>query len=492
MSNVLRTLSVAALLVALTPLAFAQGAVSNAADVAPTGAVQVFDFMPLPAPVPENTECYNNGPLFNSPGTHGGGLDESILVGDENLFGWGAQGGTVNNRMADDYVAQAGCTNLKGAVFYKYQTGATAPSINGVDLQVYGSDGSGMPDTGNVVCSSSTLAGAVTFTNTFRVTTAGGDSQRRLQRVAVDFPSGCTLTVGQRYWFGIESVGTLASGPWQPPVPRPLGATTCPGPTNGMGAKQSIAGAAFAPAFTNGVDCQSDMPFALLGADEPECDIKFLASDITYDSGTRRLCVIVTVRNNGTGPRGARLELDFNRMGGNPQGTRVLGSGSIPGGVQVTRTVCLTVPAAAPDGNYNFTLRLVDPATGNDCSVYQETIAISAPRLPGDAADGALFEVEEAADFSASASATTGTGVAVAPNPFARQTTVSYEVASAADVRLAVYDVLGREVAVLVDGRMEAGSHSAVFNASDLAAGTYVYRLVVGNDVQTGRMTLAY
>ncbi|MDX1421013.1 MAG: T9SS C-terminal target domain-containing protein, partial [Rubricoccaceae bacterium] len=60
-----------------------------------------------------------------------------------------------------------------------------------------------------------------------------------------------------------------------------------------------------------------------------------------------------------------------------------------------------------------------------------------------------------------------------------------------ADVRLAVYDVLGREVAVLVDARVEAGTHRAVFEAGDLAAGLYVYRLQVGTDVRTGRMTLA-
>jgi hypothetical protein len=80
---------------------------------------------------------------------------------------------------------------------------------------------------------------------------------------------------------------------------------------------------------------------------------------------------------------------------------------------------------------------------------------------------------------------------AVAPNPFAGRTQISYEVASAAPVRLSVYDALGREVAVLVDGPQEAGAHTATFDARGLAAGTYVYRLVVGSEVRTGRMTLA-
>jgi serine protease AprX len=81
--------------------------------------------------------------------------------------------------------------------------------------------------------------------------------------------------------------------------------------------------------------------------------------------------------------------------------------------------------------------------------------------------------------------------VVVSPNPFEARANVSFTLAEASDVRLAVYDVLGREVAVLVDGQVEAGAHTAVFDASSLAAGTYVYRLVAGTQVETGRLTVA-
>jgi hypothetical protein len=50
-------------------------------------------------------------------------------------------------------------------------------------------------------------------------------------------------------------------------------------------------------------------------------------------------------------------------------------------------------------------------------------------------------------------------------------------VPEAADVRLAVYDRLGREVAVILDGRMDAGNHEARFDATGLASGVYLYRL---------------
>ena len=52
-------------------------------------------------------------------------------------------------------------------------------------------------------------------------------------------------------------------------------------------------------------------------------------------------------------------------------------------------------------------------------------------------------------------------------------------------MRLTVYDVLGREVAVLVDERLPAGRHEAVFEASGLPSGVYVYQL------QTARQRLS-
>jgi hypothetical protein len=66
------------------------------------------------------------------------------------------------------------------------------------------------------------------------------------------------------------------------------------------------------------------------------------------------------------------------------------------------------------------------------------------------------------------------------PNPFNPSTTILYQTPRAGDVRVAVYDLLGREVALLVDGVQTAGFHSAVFNASKLSSGVYVYRLTSG------------
>ena len=77
------------------------------------------------------------------------------------------------------------------------------------------------------------------------------------------------------------------------------------------------------------------------------------------------------------------------------------------------------------------------------------------------------------------------------PNPFNPHTTIRFGLPESAQVRLVVFDVLGREVAVLVDGRVEAGRHTAVFDGSGLPSGTYLVRLTTdAGVVRTQRLTL--
>ena len=77
------------------------------------------------------------------------------------------------------------------------------------------------------------------------------------------------------------------------------------------------------------------------------------------------------------------------------------------------------------------------------------------------------------------------------PNPFNPQTTITFSVKSTSHVRLAVYDMLGRELQVLVNGVLNAGSYDAVFDAGDLPSGTYLSRLVTPTGVTTSKMILA-
>jgi subtilisin family serine protease len=76
------------------------------------------------------------------------------------------------------------------------------------------------------------------------------------------------------------------------------------------------------------------------------------------------------------------------------------------------------------------------------------------------------------------------------PNPFRQQATVEYALPKAQEVRLVLYDVLGREVAVLDNGRKDAGHHTVRLNADQLASGVYFGRLKAGNKQLTQKITV--
>jgi hypothetical protein len=80
------------------------------------------------------------------------------------------------------------------------------------------------------------------------------------------------------------------------------------------------------------------------------------------------------------------------------------------------------------------------------------------------------------------------------PNPFNPSTKIQYSLANAAQVSLKVYNVLGLEVATLVNGRQEAGSYTVPFGINTgtlgLSSGVYFYRLEAGSFVSTKKLVL--
>lgn len=76
------------------------------------------------------------------------------------------------------------------------------------------------------------------------------------------------------------------------------------------------------------------------------------------------------------------------------------------------------------------------------------------------------------------------------PNPFNPATSIKYKVASITNVKLAVYDILGREVATLVDEIKPPGTYEVSFDASRLSAGMYVYTIQAGKFSETRKMLL--
>ncbi len=76
------------------------------------------------------------------------------------------------------------------------------------------------------------------------------------------------------------------------------------------------------------------------------------------------------------------------------------------------------------------------------------------------------------------------------PNPFNPSTTITFSVAERSKVQLAVYNVLGEQVALLVDEEREVGVYHIRFDASELTSGIYFYRLNTHHDVLTKKLTL--
>jgi hypothetical protein len=76
------------------------------------------------------------------------------------------------------------------------------------------------------------------------------------------------------------------------------------------------------------------------------------------------------------------------------------------------------------------------------------------------------------------------------PNPFNPSTTIKFELPKASQVNLTVFDILGREVSVLVNERRDAGVYEVKFDAAGLSSGVYFYRLQAGDFTQTKRLLL--
>jgi hypothetical protein len=80
--------------------------------------------------------------------------------------------------------------------------------------------------------------------------------------------------------------------------------------------------------------------------------------------------------------------------------------------------------------------------------------------------------------------------IAAYPNPFNARTRIVFSLPDAARVNLAVYDIGGRLVANLVDGKQEAGVHSALFDARDLPSGIYLVHLEAAGNVARQKLAL--
>ena len=160
----------------------------------------------------------------------------------------------------------------------------------------------------------------------------------------------------------------------------------------------------------------------------------------------------------------------------------------MPGGGSVIRDMTQNVPANAPPGDYLYRAAVGDygwSAWAEDSFPFTKT------------ADGDGSYVGDWNCTGWDDAYITG-GIApeshllmtVSPNPFNPIAEISFTLEESKVIKLSVYDITGREVAVLNDGYESAGSHKAVFNAGNLSSGVYFFTLQAGGDFTTVKSIL--
>jgi len=209
---------------------------------------------------PDQVVLYCNVPACNPvcPGlvTHPGACaapypDDSRLNTGETTFGFG-HAVSANIRVADDFTIPPGEQwQIDGITFFAYQTGATTPTVNAVNYNIWSG---AAPPNGAIIFNSTAYCGAA-FTGIRRTnSTATCAGDRVIQQVCAGGVPTC-LPAGQ-YWIDWQTAGSSTSGPWVPPL------TCIPGASTGNAIQFTSTGWA---AITNGTSGPCGLPFIING-----------------------------------------------------------------------------------------------------------------------------------------------------------------------------------------------------------------------------------
>ncbi|HMN16205.1 MAG TPA: T9SS type A sorting domain-containing protein [Ignavibacteriaceae bacterium] len=208
---------------------------------------------------------FDNGPLVTNPAGGSGGADLSALQTAIGLgtYGFGAQI-SAGNSVADDFTINGASWNIEELQFFTYQTGSsTTSTINDARIRIW----NGAPNAGGTIVFgdlTTNRLSSTSWTNIYRaLDTSPSASDRPIMRVVVQFSPALTLGPGT-YWVEVSLGGTLASGPWAPPVSI-VGQTT-------TGDALQLTSTGWAAAV-DGTYPQG-IPFIVLGNSGPPCPVQ--------------------------------------------------------------------------------------------------------------------------------------------------------------------------------------------------------------------------
>ncbi|MFT5516936.1 MAG: hypothetical protein ACI80V_003075 [Rhodothermales bacterium] len=130
------------------------------------------------------------------------------------------------------------------------------------------------------------------------------------------------------------------------------------------------------------------------------------------------------------------------------------------------------------DSDISITAIVVEPETGDVTFGTSDGWLLTASQPAGVSVSGTL-EIPE--DYALGQNY---------PNPFNPITTIPYSVPVSGPVELAIFDLLGREIAQLHVGIVDAGRHAALWDASEVPSGVYLYRMRAGSFTSVRRLVL--
>ncbi|MBX3059499.1 MAG: proprotein convertase P-domain-containing protein [Anaerolineae bacterium] len=241
--------------------------------------------------VPEDI-LYDNGPLVTHPGGGAGGADVSALQTALGMgtFGFGNQV-SAGNRVADDFTVTGGGWLVQNITFFGYQTGSsTTSTFTAVNLRIW--DGPPNDPNSNVVFGDTTTnrMTATGWSNIYRtLDTSLGATDRPIMANVTDIN---TFLPPGTYWVDWQANGTLASGPWAPPISI-LGQTT-------TGNAMQFTTAGWADLVDVG---PQGLPFIIEGLSDcsSPSDVPWLSVDPTSGSNGGGTSTDVTVTFDSTG-----------------------------------------------------------------------------------------------------------------------------------------------------------------------------------------------
>jgi hypothetical protein len=164
---------------------------------------------------------------------------------------------------------------------------------------------------------------------------------------------------------------------------------------------------------------------------------------------------------------------------------------SLPSGwIMAKNNLTQFVPNSAPQGIYHYNAYLKDHNTW--ALLAQDSFQFE--KLAGDGPPNhnygwACLGWDEE-DMSISTLPTKFALHPPSPNPFNPQAELTFDLPEAGLVKLVIYDITGREVAVLQNGTLQPGTYHRVFEGAELASGVYFAHLKVGNFQQTQKLAL--